>query len=229
MNKGVTSAEEVASGQQRITGHWLLLLLVTLFLSSCGFTPLYAEQYQRSLSADLSSVEVTATGSSANASLQTNQITRRYGEMLEAEIEDKAYAQGVKSAKQYRLIITFTEADAGLFVKPDGTASRGNLTYSSSYQLLRLKDQQVIAQGSIQRISSYNTSLTADYAAYVSIEDARRRGIIELAEDYKLRLASLLPVMNDPKAGAVNVPKPKEPLEPELRPERLYETDRTRL
>ena len=50
-------------------------------------------------------------------------------------------------------------------------------------------------------------------------EDARKRGIVELAQDYKLRLANLVPKLNDPTAkGADEIMQPQEvPKEKNLR------------
>ena len=111
-------------------------------------------------------------------------------------------------------------------MNPDGTASRGDKVYDSSYTISSLADGKRIATGSIQRTSSYNTSPNADYASYVSIEDARKRGILELAQDYKFRLAALLPTLNDPEAIAPEPTLPDKTL-PVLQPIKGYETLRS--
>ena len=70
-------------------------------------------------------------------------------------------------------------------------------------------------------MSSYNSSPTADFASYISIEDARKRAMQELAQDYKLRLAALLPTLNDSKASIIET-KPEAP-KLELQPLQRYE------
>lgn len=199
-----------------------LTILAMLCMAACGFEPLQGQAYRSSLTADLSSIAVSVSGSSLNNG-NTNAviIPRRYGELLKAEIEDSVNPNATQSTKQFDLTITFTESDIALFVNPDGTASRGNLDYLTSYSLRRIADGKVVASGSIRRVSSYNSSPTADFASYISIEDARKRAMQELAQDYKLRLAALLPTLNDSKASIIEA-KPEAP-KLELQPLQRYE------
>ncbi|MBX9726777.1 MAG: hypothetical protein K2X09_05890 [Rickettsiales bacterium] len=201
-----------------------LAISLVLFLSACGFQPLHGQAYRETLTVDLSSVGVNVVGSSI-AATSRSVLPRRYAQLLKAQIEDKANPRNVPSEKRYMLDVSFTENDLALFVNPDGTASRGDLNYASNYSLKRLSDGKIVASGSILRISSYNSSPTADFASYVSIEDARKRGINELAEDYTLRLATLLPTLNMPDGTAI-APVPQAPI-PELQPVRIYETIRS--
>lgn len=201
-----------------------LAISLVFFLSACGFQPLHGQAYRETLTVDLSSVRVSVTGSSI-AVTSKSVLPRRYGELLKAQIEDKTNPRNAPTEKRFVLDISFTENDLALFVNPDGTASRGDLNYASTYSLKRLSDNKVVATGAILRVSSYNSSPTADFASYVSIEDARKRGIRELAEDYTLRLATLLPTLNMPDGTAIT-PTPQVPI-PELQPVRTYETIRS--
>lgn len=201
-------------------------LVALFFLAACGFKALHGQEYRQALKVDLSALTIVVEGTKNAVGVTTATIPRRYSELLEAEIADGVNPAGVHSEKRFRLQINFVEDEAVQFVKPDGTASRGDLVYTSNYTVIRLADMVAVADGNIQRISSYNTSPTADYASYVSLEDARKRGITELAQDYKLRLAALLPVMNDPKAGERKA-APTEAI-PELKPVRYDETGRAR-
>jgi hypothetical protein len=156
------------------------------------------------LRADLSDIEVEVTGTTLeNSTTSLKAPPRRYNELLKADIMRHINPTAQTVAPRYRLSIGYTEQDAQLFVNPDGTASRGDLIYQSQYTLMRMADRRVLATGNIRRISSYNSSPVADYASFVSIEDARSRGISELAQDYVLRLGTLLPVMNDAQAKEV--------------------------
>jgi hypothetical protein len=175
---------------------------------------------------DLSTITASASGSTISSSTSTGVLPRRYAELLTAEIEDQVNPSGTQTEKLFRLTITYTELDAPQFVKPDGTASRGDLIYSSTYTLTRMADAKPVASGSLQRVSSYNTSTNADYASYVSIEDARQRGIVGLAQDYKLRLATLLPTLNNSNTGVTPPVSKAEPV-PALQPLRAYETYRS--
>jgi hypothetical protein len=154
-------------------------LLALMALCACGFEPMHGRAYQeRSISGDLAAIRVdTPTGI--------------LGELLRAEIEDAVNPEYHNVVPRYKIQIELIEQDIPLFVNIDGTANRGEIRYVSSYRLMRLADNTVVHTGVLRREGSYNSSQTADYAAYVSKEDAKKRAILELAQDYKLRLANL--------------------------------------
>jgi hypothetical protein len=162
-----------------------LLILLPLVLSACGFKPLHSTEYRAQQAIDLSSLVITVDN------------TRR-GQLLEAELRDAVNPDYTRQEKLYKLSIKLKELDIPLFINPDGTSSRGDIQLESTYVLTRILDSRQVADGKIARISSYNTSDQASqgYASYISVEDAKKRGVIELAEDYKLRMANLLAKLN---------------------------------
>jgi LPS-assembly lipoprotein len=157
----------------------ILMSIALLALGACGFEPMHGRAYQqRTIEGELAAVMVdTPTGI--------------LGELLRAEIEDAVNPEYQNAPPRYRLKIDLLEQEIPLFVNIDGTANRGEMRYTSSYVLTRLSDNSIIHQGTVRRVGSYNSAQTADYAAYVSKEDAKKRAVIELAQDYKLRLANL--------------------------------------
>lgn len=158
-----------------------LLIPLAALLVSCGFQPLHSKQYRAQQAYDLSSLIIEVD-------------TTRRGQLLEAEIEEAINPDLQRTEKLYGLKITLTETDIALFINPDGTSARGDIQLESSYTLRRLSDNMKVDSGKINRIASYNTSDQADegYASYVSVEDAKKRATIELAQDYKMRMANLL-------------------------------------
>jgi LPS-assembly lipoprotein len=201
----------------------LSALAALVLLAGCGFKPQYAKDSTTAAAVDLSSVAVTVIGSTITANAPST-ISRRSSELLKAEIEDQTNPRGTQGQKQFLLSINYTEQDTSLFVNPDGTSSRGDLQYASSYTLTRMSDGKVIASGNIQRSSSYSASPTADYASYVSVEDARKKGMLALAQDYKLRLATLLPTLNSTNGTSI-APVMESPRMPALpQPTRAHET-----
>lgn len=156
----------------------LAFLMPIFLLSACGFEPLHGRNYQQQNSAILAAVQVKTQGGIL-------------GELLRAEIEDGINPDYRYLAPAYVLDITYTELDNPLFINLDGTSERGEIRYDSDYTFTRLSDNKVIHKGKVRRVGSYNSSLTASYAAYVSREDARKRAIVEMAQDYKLRLLNL--------------------------------------
>ena len=190
-----------------------VILFTLIALNACGFTPVHGTAAHQSMQVNLSTVQIDVDGS-------------RVGQLLKAEIQDQVNPATQQAQKKYSLKIAFSETESPVFINPDGTSGRGDLQFLSSYTLTRLSDGIVIGRGTIQRVSSYNTSINADYASFVSQEDARRRAILELAQDYKLRLTNLLPTLNDPHAGEVKVPLPEKPSLVPTAPD-IYENRRT--
>lgn len=180
----------------------ILAFSALALLAACGFQPLHGKAFRESnaVNTAMVSVETDAT---------------HLGQLLKAEIEDQVNPNYQPASKPYRLKIVTTEVDVALFINPDGTSSRGDLQFNSNYTLLRVNDGKIITKGSIQRVSSYNTSQNADYASFVSQQDARTRGILELAQDYKLRIANLISTLNTPTAEQPTVPK-DEPAAPPI-------------
>ena len=159
-------------------------LTTLLLLVACGFQPLHGRAYRANQSIDLSSIMV-------------NVDTSRSGQLLEAEIKDAINPAFEKREKLYRLTIKITQSEERLFINPDGSSGRSDIPVTSHYVLSRLTDGTVLDKGDITRVSSYNTSQTADYSSYVSLQDAQKRAIIELAQSYKLRIANALAKLNN--------------------------------
>ena len=130
----------------------------------------------------------------------------RLPQLLKAEIEEQVNPTYQHAEKLFVMTISFNETEIAEFINPDGTSSRGDMHYQSTYSLTRKLDGKLIDTGTLIRISSYNVSENADYGTYVSRDDARKRAVIELAQDYKLRLANLLPKLNNPNTPAVVTP-----------------------
>lgn len=191
------------------------LIVSMLALQACGFQPVHGTRVEKSLDVNLAQVSIQTDGS-------------RLGQLLAAEIRDQANPDYASAPATYALHVSFTESDNPLFINPDGTSGRGDMQYQSHYSLVRLTDNKSISTGNINRVASYNTSQNADYASFVSREDARKRAIVELAQDYKLRLINLLPKMNDPNAEEVAPSKPEENTTPNPFPQDQspYETRR---
>ena len=158
-------------------------LLPLLVLSACGFRPVYGTQYQQE----------RAVGSASLAQIKVVSDNSRAGQLLKAEIEDRLNPQNIPAEKRYTLRLGVAEYNIPLFVAPDGTFGRGNIQYSVDYVLTRDADGATINQGGLSRVSSYAASETnAIYASYVAQQDAKKRGVIEMASDVAMRMGNAL-------------------------------------
>jgi LPS-assembly lipoprotein len=159
-----------------------IMMGVCLFvLNACGFEPVHAKRTsQGATQGGLEQIQVVVQDDS------------RLGQLLKAELEDQLNPDYLPAQKTHILTISLTESIIGAFINPDGTASRNNVNYVTNYALTPVGETASIAKGSISRVSSYNVSERADYATYVSEQDAKKRAILEIARAYKLRLANVL-------------------------------------
>ncbi len=161
-----------------------LILIPLLFaLAACGFRPVYGTQYQAErgvATARLAEIEVSIDSS-------------RYSQLLKAELEDRLNPEHIAADKRFQLQLSLSEINVPLFVAQDGTYGRGNLQYTLLYSLQRKGDSKVVDSGKIQSMSSYAASETnAIYASHVAQQDARKRGMTDLANDIAMRLGNAL-------------------------------------
>jgi hypothetical protein len=193
---------------------YCLLPIACLLLASCNFRPVYgtasalpASSPLREgvrISADVSGVvtQVTETASSSTDNTSNSAMARQFannlGDMLPS-----------KDAPAYELQVSIVQSNVGIGVARDGTASRYNYVLNSSYNLVRIADGKIVDSGSLSNVTSYNNPNNQYFSTYISQQDARRRGIKELAESYRMRLISYIE-KQQPTSLPLSAPPPDE-------------------
>lgn len=156
----------------------LVWLLLPIWLSACGFQPLYSKKAPTDNSKVFSGVKVDA-------------IPGRSGQILRTELEDQLNPHGAIPHKPaYRLSATLNNRIVPIGVARDGTVSRYNVYLTSMYTLYRNYDDKPVTQGSVSFVNSYNNLTNAYFSTYISEQDAIKRGIAELAQLYRQRLTA---------------------------------------
>lgn len=157
------------------------LLITALLLQGCGFQPVYGEVQDDHIEVGsyLASTEVRAKGGSD----LVNQLKMGIEDRINPKAQESLYGPS------FQLEITLRTPRTPLGIGRSGAISRYDITLDSRYRLIDLDTKQELTKGVIQRRVSY---FNADekFAAYSAEQDAIRRGVKELAEDYKMRLAS---------------------------------------
>jgi LPS-assembly lipoprotein len=176
------------------------LSLATLF--GCGFHSVYGSHVDD---------KTGNTDSAMLASIRIDSIPTRSGQELKEDLEDVINpGNSIAAAPAYRLIISLTSSEAPIGVSRDGTVSRYNVYLTSTYRLIRIADDKQVSSGTVSHISSYNNEVNAYFSTYISDADATKRGISELAELYRTRLAAYFdagaPVEDKPAAPPPTVP-----------------------
>lgn len=147
----------------------LCLLLGAL---GCGFQPLYGE---RAESGDLAAIKVGL-------------IANRSGQELHNALLDRLNPNGVPAKPFYVLQVLLDESLQDLAIRKDESVTRANLQMSARFRLYSHPDGALLSEGLSRSTTSFNIS-TQEYSAIVAEQDARRRGIVLLANDIELRLA----------------------------------------
>ena len=155
----------------------VVLLAVLTCLVGCGFAPLYGARSQG-----------TATTEAALNQVQIAQIHDRSGQMLRNRLIDRMYQNGRPMNAAYELTVRLSEAEAGLGIRRDATASRTRLDTTAHYTLKRKSDGKELINQTIRASVSFN-QLDAQYATLTAREDARARALNEIGEQIVNRLA----------------------------------------
>lgn len=183
-----------ASCQSPITNHQKLLVILTcMFLCSCGFQPMYGKKPQGN------------TDALAGVYIEKVSGEGRMAQQFRTDLEDKLNPGGkIPANPAYSLSVSLVSTESAIGVARDGTISRYNLYLDSTYSLKEYGTEKVIANGNLRQVASYNNLTNAYFSTYVSKEDAIKRGVTELSENYRQRLA---PYLNGQRPPVTAPPK----------------------
>ncbi|MFO0388108.1 MAG: LPS assembly lipoprotein LptE [Alphaproteobacteria bacterium] len=177
-----------------------------VFLTACGFQPMYGKN--------------TGGKSTALAGVYIEKVSGegRMAQQFRTDLEDKLNPGGkVPANPAYSLNVSLSSTESAIGVAKDGTISRYNLSLDSNYSLKEYGTDKVIANGTLRQVSSYNNLTNAYFSTYVSKEDAIKRGVTELSENYRQRLA---PYLNGQRPPVKELSKEVNPHEAYLQDDR---------
>jgi hypothetical protein len=170
---------------------WCVLCLLT---TACGFTPVYGTAPSAScanspifagINITASDGAITTSDTIINNNSHAPSVTRQFKENL----EDLLAPMNNGKPPAYHLEVIISQTTSAIGISRDGTASRFNLNINSSYKLTNKSGDKLLDTGKISSITSYNNPSNQYFSTYISEQDARKRGIMELAQLYRLRLS----------------------------------------
>lgn len=150
------------------------LAVCLAILGGCGFQPLYGQRDRGSVAAELAAVKIKL-------------IENRIGQQLHNFLLDRLNPRGKPATAIYDLIIKLKESKEELAIRKDETATRANLTLRAEYELRRAATGEILVEGFIRSVTSYNI-VDSDFATLSAESDARERAVREISEDIKVRL-----------------------------------------
>lgn len=148
-------------------------LCAALAISGCGFQPIHGQR--------------SGASSTALATIDIQLIADRAGQMLRNELLQQMQPRGPLRSR-YALSVSLKENLANLGIRKDEVATRANLTLSASFTITELTGAKRKFSGSARSVNSYNI-LTSDFATLSAREDARRRGVNQLALEIRERVS----------------------------------------
>ena len=158
-------------------GWWILVLFCVLSVAGCGFRPVYAPaESGEAIAAD------------QLAAVRIEPLRDRAGQQLHNFLRDELNPKGQPTNPDYKLQIELSQRTETLAFRQDETATRANIIVNTAFVLRAADDDRVLFAGRLSSINSYNI-LDEQYPTDISEADALRRGLRELSQDIKLRLA----------------------------------------
>lgn len=160
----------------------LVGLISLLFLTACGFQPLYE-----------------AGGSSAAmqvhlASIEVGPIDDRLGQVMRNRLVSRLNGAG---NPEFRLEIGLQQNSETFGVRPDTATTQEQLTLVAAMRLISLETGEPVLEENFRARTSFDLVLS-DFATVSQREDSANRLVLELAERIHRRLA--LHFAGEPKA-----------------------------
>lgn len=153
------------------------LVVLALVGAGCGFQPLYG----------------TGGGRAVNtqeqlAAVRILPLPDRVGQQMHNLLRDRLNPEGQPGRPDYLLEVRISESLEELGIRKDETATRANLTVVADFTLRDARTSQNLFKGRSRSINSYNI-LESQFATLFSESDARTRGLREISDEIRNRLA----------------------------------------
>jgi LPS-assembly lipoprotein len=155
--------------------------------ASCGFKPLYGYQD-----------DPTGGTQARLAEIRIVPIAERAGQLLYIDLRERLNPSGLTSEPRWILRVDIEERQDDLLIARDETATRTNLIQRAEFTLTPVGTDAAVLTGFSQATVGYNI-LENQFATLASEQDARARGVSQIAYDIATRLAVY---MSDKEASA---------------------------
>jgi len=135
----------------------LVILLVFLNLTSCGFQVIYKDQFdESSLANKLASIKIKKNREYLHQKLKSNLL-------------DVLNPDNIKVEPKYFLELTFISKISPTFTNITGSSGRNKLTITANYELKKLNDLKTVSSGKTEAYDSYDVDINR-YGTYSAEE-----------------------------------------------------------
>lgn len=153
-----------------------VVIIGTLLLSGCGFSPLYGK------------IERSFTTNDLLEFIEVAPIEGRVGQLVRIKLTNRLTPKDPRPQSLYTLHVKLNESKVGLAVQKDSSTTRANLTLNGSFNLSQNNNNKNLLSGSVRSVNSYDI-LLSDFATLAAESGARERGAIDVADGIVNRLA----------------------------------------
>lgn len=156
----------------------IVAIVLAGILAGCGFRPLHRGSSPGAMDA----------ASHNMASIAIASATDRSGQQLHNRLLDLLTPRGRPVRPLYTLHVDLTEVMQRLAVRKSEFATRANLSATASFNLIDRRDGQPLLQGRSLAVTSFDI-LSSEFGTLTAEKDARRRAVVEVAQDIRNRIA----------------------------------------
>ncbi len=147
-------------------------------LSGCGFKPLYGGD----------SASHTPRVAAQFASIEIPPIGERVGQQMRNKLIDSLHSNGPAAEYKYRLNVTVVATEVSLGLQQNSISTRGQERITARYFLIDNATGKTLLTETLRASAGYDI-LVNQFGSLLSAEDARDRGLEQIAEDMTEHLA----------------------------------------
>lgn len=161
----------------------IIMLLSFVFLSACGFTPLYATNKEKgSYSERYAEISIAGLSDSRNSQL------------LKSELDDLFHPQEYRPNPKYMLNVSLSSSTGAAVISQNRDISRYTVTMTGQFNLVDIASGKTLYSDHSTLSSSYDAAIS-EFGTFMGERDAQMRIVKEMARDIKARLLPY--ILND--------------------------------
>ena len=152
-----------------------LLLIATLLLAACGFTPIYGKLGNGDVQKNLNNIEISS-------------IPDHQGQQLRNNLIDRFYHDGRPSNPTYTLLVEpILESKTDLDLTKNASATRSQLTIATHMRLIDKSNNAILLECPINSSASYDI-LDSRFTTRVSEDNAEQNALEDMARQIEQQI-----------------------------------------
>jgi len=122
------------------------------------------------------------------AAIEIPVLADRLGQQLRNKLIDELHSSGAAGESRYRLTVAVKEVDLNLGLQSNATAPRGQVRITAQFWLVENGSGKTLEHETLRTSTGYDI-LINQFDSQLSADDARDKGLQQIADDLTLRMA----------------------------------------